>query len=105
MTNYKVEFSKMEWIQVGEGVEQKQIIQEGQQMRLVRFHSIFREQDWCKKAHLGYVLEGEMNLSFNGKETSFLKGEAFAIPEGEAHQHRLTVTNGRSVDLLLFEAL
>jgi hypothetical protein len=35
-------------------------------MRLVEFTSAFVEPHWCQKAHLGLVLEGELEIDFNG---------------------------------------
>jgi quercetin dioxygenase-like cupin family protein len=51
----------------------------------------FVEPDWCRKGHIGYVLEGQMEVNFDGKVIVFGPGDGIFIPSGEGHKHKGTV--------------
>ncbi|MDX8400122.1 MAG: cupin domain-containing protein [Gallionellaceae bacterium] len=58
------------------------------QIRLLEFTSDFVEPHWCVKAHFGFVLEGELEIDFDGKIICYGKGDGIFIPKGEAAQHQ-----------------
>lgn len=60
-------------------------------IRLVEFEKGFVEPDWCKKGHIGYVLNGEMDVNFDGQVVRFSTGDGLAIPAGEENRHKATV--------------
>ena len=41
--------------------------------RLLRFSDDFIEEEWCLKNHIGFVLNGEMKINFNGEIKSYRK--------------------------------
>ncbi|MHC4707131.1 MAG: hypothetical protein ACYS8I_08610, partial [Planctomycetota bacterium] len=43
----------------------------GRKLRLVEFSKEFVEPDWCSRGHIGYVLEGQMEVNFDGKVIVF----------------------------------
>ena len=75
---------------------------DGQRLRLVEFSREFREDDWCRKRHLGYVLEGHLEIDFAGTKVSYGPGDGICIPAGEAHQHKAAVL-GQTVRLVLVD--
>ena len=54
---------------------------------MAEFTKKFVEPDWCKKGHIGYILEGQMEIDFDGKVVAFKPGDGMFIPAGEKHKH------------------
>ncbi|MHC4423879.1 MAG: cupin domain-containing protein [Planctomycetota bacterium] len=88
MEQYKIDFESMEWEEPADGVRFKAYEQDGRKLRLVEFSKEFVEPDWCTKGHIGYVLEGQMEIDFNGKTIVFGPGDGVFIPECEEHKHK-----------------
>ncbi|MBI4966327.1 MAG: cupin domain-containing protein [Desulfomonile tiedjei] len=88
MTMYKVDFKSIAWETPAQGVRFKAHKDEGKQLRFVEFYREFVEVDWCQRGHIGYVLEGELEIDFSGQLISFSKGDGVFIPAGELHQHK-----------------
>ncbi len=56
----------------------------------------------CMKGHIGYILEGSLEVNFGGNIVIYNPGDALSIPEGEGHKHMAkTITEG--VKLFLVE--
>ena len=88
MDQYKIYFETIQWESPAEGVRFKAYQQGGRKLRLVEFTKEFIEPDWCTKGHIGYVLEGQMEIDFDGKVILFGPGDGVFIPEGEEHKHK-----------------
>lgn len=88
MNQYKIDFSAIEWGVSAEGVRFKAYQQGDRKLRLVEFLKGFIEPDWCSKGHIGYILEGEMEIDFDGKNIVFGPGDGVFIPAGEEHKHK-----------------
>jgi quercetin dioxygenase-like cupin family protein len=88
---YRIDFDAIPWQSPGAGVRQKAIVRDGRRLRLVEFARDFVERDWCPKGHIGYVLEGRMELAIGGRTVSFGPGDGIFIPAGPEHQHKATV--------------
>jgi quercetin dioxygenase-like cupin family protein len=88
MSNAKVDFKSMEWEKPMAGVRSKAYEQEGKKLRLVEFNKDFVEPGWCTKGHIGYILEGQMEIDFDGKHIVFGTGNGLFIPAGEKHKHK-----------------
>ena len=71
MDQYRVCFESMPWEQPAAGVRFKAYEQDGRRLRLAEFTKEFVEADWCTKGHIGYVLEGEMEIDFHGHVVTF----------------------------------
>jgi quercetin dioxygenase-like cupin family protein len=87
MEQYKVNFKSTPWYTPAVGVRFKVYKQSGKQLRLVEFTNEFVEPDWCMKGHIGYILEGRLEINFNGRVVIFNQGDGLFIPEGEEHKH------------------
>ncbi|MFH2127243.1 MAG: cupin domain-containing protein [Pseudomonadota bacterium] len=102
MDEHKVDFAALDWQSPAPGVRQKVHEKYGRRLRLVEFSPEFHEPDWCRKGHLGYVLEGELEIDFSGSKVSYGPGDGICIPAGEAHQHKAAVL-GQTVRLILVD--
>ena len=61
--------------------------QNGKQVRLVEFTDEFVETDWCTKGHIVYILEGKLEVNFDGNVVVFNTGDGLFIPAGEKDKH------------------
>jgi quercetin dioxygenase-like cupin family protein len=102
MKQYRIDFETMEWEVPAVGVKCKAYEQGGRRLRLVEFGREFVEPDWCRKGHIGYILEGEMEIDFDGKKEVFGPGDGLFIPTGEEHKHKGRVLTG-TVKVILVE--
>ena len=102
MECYRVDFGTMAWEQPATGVRFKAYQQDGRRLRLAEFTRDFVEPDWCTKGHIGYVLEGEMEVRFHGRVVTFRPGDGLFIPPGSNHGHKARVLTD-SVRVLLVE--
>ena len=92
MEKYKIDFKTMPWEAPALGVRFKAHEQDGRKLRLAEFTKDFIESDWCTKGHIGYVLEGRMEIDFDGKVILFGPGDGLFIPTGEKHKHKAKVS-------------
>lgn len=88
MNQYRIDFKSMEWETPADGVRFKAYEQNGRKLRLVEFSKEFVEPDWCTKGHIGYILEGQMEIDFDGRVVVFGPGDGIFIPSGEKHKHK-----------------
>jgi quercetin dioxygenase-like cupin family protein len=88
MGQYRIDFNSMQWETPAIGVKCKAYEQGGRKLRLVEFSKEFVEPDWCIKGHIGYILEGQMEIDFDGKIIVFGPGDGLFIPAGEEHKHK-----------------
>ena len=91
MEQYKIDFESMEWESPAVGVRFKAYEQNCRKLRLVEFSKEFVEPDWCEHGHIGYILEGQMEIDFNGKKDVFSPGDGLFIPAGQEHKHKARV--------------
>jgi ethanolamine utilization protein EutQ (cupin superfamily) len=94
MTTYRLDFESTPWDTPAKGVRVKIHQLDGKQLRLVEFTSDFVELDWCEKGHIGFVLEGQLQIDFNGRQVVFSPGDGLVIPAGEEHKHKAKVLAG-----------
>ena len=86
--HHKIDFNSIPWQTLAHGVRQKVHRQNGKQVRLVEFTDEFMETDWCTKGHIVYILEGQLEVNFNGNTVMFSKGDGLFIPAGEKDRHK-----------------
>lgn len=60
----------------------------GKQIRLVEFTSEFVEPHWCEKGHIGYVLEGTLEVAFKDRRVTYPTGSGIWIAAGHAFAHK-----------------
>lgn len=103
MEQYKIDFRKMSWESPMVGVRFKAYEQDGRKLRLVEFTKEFVESDWCTKGHIGYILEGRMEIDFDGEIIVFGPGDGVFIPAGEEHKHKGRVLTDKVKAILIEE--
>ena len=88
MEQYRIDFDAIPWQTPAAGVRFKAHEQAGRKLRLAEFAKDFIEPDWCTKGHIGYILEGQLEIDFNGNTVSLKPGDGIFIPPGEQHKHK-----------------
>ena len=88
MEQYRIDFDAMQWEATAVGIRIKAHERGGRRLRLAEFGKEFAEPDWCTKGHIGYVLEGQLEIDFDGNVISFGPGDGLFIPAGEEHKHK-----------------
>jgi hypothetical protein len=96
-----VEFEEMPWETPAPGVRFKAVSREGRKLRVVEFTSDFVEEDWCTKGHVGYVLEGTLEVSFPHGIARFSAGDGIFILGGEAEKHKASVVGDKATLILV----
>lgn len=86
MNPARINFSEFPWDTSNIGVRSKAIVRDAKKLRLVEFTDKFVEHDWCIKGHLGYVLEGELDICFSDRTERWTAGDGIAIAGGERHK-------------------
>lgn len=89
----------MPWDTPAVGVRFKAHEQGDRKLRLAEFTKEFVEADWCNKGHIGYVLDGKMEIDFDGKVIMFGPGDGLFIPAGDKHKAKV-LTDALNVILL-----
>ncbi|MHC4757807.1 MAG: cupin domain-containing protein [Planctomycetota bacterium] len=101
MERYKIDFESMEWEVPADGVRFKAYEQDGKKLRLVEFTKDFVEPDWCTKGHTGLLLEGQMEIDFDGEKEIFNSGDGIFIPAGQEHKHKGRVITDKAKVVLV----
>lgn len=89
MERYRVDFGSMSWETPAVGIRFKAYQQGGRKLRLVEFTREFVEPHWCTNGHIGYVLEGQMEIDFNGKKVVFGAGDGMFILMDKKHKAKV----------------
>lgn len=83
-----IDFDSLHWQSTLPGARFK-VYQEGsKRIRLVEFSAEFVEPDWCEKGHVGFVLEGSLEVDFMGRAVVYPQGSGIFIPPGPASAHK-----------------
>ena len=100
--NHRLAFSGLEWAAITPGARHKVFERAGKRMRLVEFSRDFVEVEWCRKGHVGVVLQGLLALDLDGRSERFNPGDGLFIPAGEPGKHKARSISER-VTLFLIE--
>jgi len=104
MSNHKADFGALDWEMPSPGMRMKVCRQGDTQVRLVEFAKDFVEPDWCLRGHVGYVLDGRIEVDFHGEVEAFGPGDGIIISSGAEHKHKArALTN--TVTLFLTERI
>jgi quercetin dioxygenase-like cupin family protein len=83
-----IDFGSLQWQSTRPGVRFKDYQEGGKQIRLVEFSSEFVEPDWCEKGHIGFVVEGTLEVDFKGRIVIYPQGSGIFISPGAAAAHK-----------------
>jgi hypothetical protein len=82
-----VNFDALPWQSPLVGARYKVFQRGNRRLRLVEFSYGFMEPDWCTNGHIGYVLDGEMDVDFDGEIVHFSAGDGVFISAGTENKH------------------
>ena len=85
---FRVDFDDREWISIAPGARHKTVACCGKLLRIVEFTPDFHETDWCLKGHIGYVLEGALEIDFDGRPIQYQTGNGIFIVAGNESRHK-----------------
>ncbi|MCG6932662.1 MAG: hypothetical protein LJE57_03395 [Gallionella sp.] len=88
MEQYRVLFDGMAWQNGIHGARFKAFLSGARQLRLLELTSEFVEPDWCNKGHVGFVVQGELEIDFHGHLVRYPEGSGILIPSGPASGHK-----------------
>ncbi len=88
MDALRVDFEGLEWQAFAPGGRHKLAERAGKRIRLAEFSDAFLESDWCERGHVGYVLEGKLEIAFEGRTERFGRGDGFVIRGNGAEKHK-----------------
>jgi hypothetical protein len=101
--DYHIEFEKLDWVTIQNGMDQKVYSKNNKILRLVKIGNAFVETDWCLNNHIGYVIRGKMKIDFDGAIHQYKKGDGLWIEDGKNSKHKVIIEKGEEVELILFE--
>jgi hypothetical protein len=90
MSKYRVDFEAIDWESPIRGMRQKIYKLGHQQLRMVEY-SRELPAHWCEKGHIGYVLQGQIDIEFAHERQVYSSGDGVFIPNGPEHKHKGTV--------------
>ncbi len=97
----KIDFELLPWENVTKGLRVKSIIESEKKIRYAEFSQEFAEVDWCLKGHLGYVIEGKLEINFNGNIIQYKDNDGIVIPAGEEYKHKTKVITNKAIVFLI----
>lgn len=83
-----IDFDSLPWESPLPGARFKAYLGGMKQIRLLEFSSEFVEPVWCEKGHVGFVLEGTLEVEFKGRIVVYPQGSGIFIPAGAATAHK-----------------
>ncbi len=102
MLDYRLVFADVDWEPALEGTARlKRIVQNGKVFRLVELSPKTDHPHWCVAGHVGMIVEGDLEIDFDGEKAVFHAGDALFIPDGEAHRHRPRALSNRALMFLI----
>jgi mannose-6-phosphate isomerase-like protein (cupin superfamily) len=104
MSTHHIAFETMDWESPVEGQRFKSFRQDGRQIRIMEFTPAFEEEGWCTKGHIGYVLEGVLELEFDTETLIFREGDGLFVPAGVPDRHKARALTARARLVLVEEA-
>ncbi|MEO6724393.1 MAG: cupin domain-containing protein [Blastocatellia bacterium] len=83
-----IDFDAIAWNSSAPGIRSRTFTQAGKQIRLLEITKGFVEEDWCLKGHAGFVVEGRLEIDFDGEAMIYEAGDGLLIQSGEASKHK-----------------
>jgi hypothetical protein len=85
----RIAFAELAWEVTAAGVRFK-VHEDGERrLRLLEFTRDLDHPHWCQTGHVGFVLDGAMEVAFaDGSVIQFRAGDGVSIPGGPAEKHR-----------------
>ncbi len=85
----RIAFDELPWQSAPSGARFKMQRAGAHQLWLFEFTPELVHPHWSETGHVGIVLEGTMEVAFDGREpVTFKEGDGVSIPGGKADRHR-----------------
>jgi hypothetical protein len=79
----------IKWPSWKNGTRIKYLQSGNKNLRLQEFTSDFVDPTWCDKGHVGFVIQGELEIDFQeGRKVYFPEGSELFINAGDKHKAR-----------------
>ena len=102
--DYRVAFAEENWEPAFDGTARaKRLARGGKVFRLLELTPASSHPHWCEKGHAGVLLEGALEIEFDGETVRYAAGDALMIPDGAADRHRPRALSGRALLFLIEE--
>ncbi len=105
MEQHRILFDEIEWQSPHPGARFKVFRDGTRQVRLLELTPEFVETEWCEKEHVGFVVEGELEIDFSGRVVRFPQGSALLIPSGATHAHKARAVTAHALLFLVEEVV
>jgi quercetin dioxygenase-like cupin family protein len=102
-TPHKVEFERLEWESPFEGVRHKYLDQNRLRLRLVEYSRMMTPH-WCERGHYGYLIDGRMQIEYDGSTETYRAGDGIYIPDGPDHKHRAIILSDNALVFFVEDA-
>ena len=90
MNQHRIDFQTLPWQEPIPGLRFKAAVCGNRQLRLAEFTRQM-EPHWCEKGHIGYVLEGRMEVQLDDETVVLSQGDGiFSLP-GREHRHKARI--------------
>lgn len=100
--DYRVAFADQEWQPaLGGTARLKRMVRGGKVFRLVELTPASAHPHWCEVGHVGMIVEGDLELAFDGDMVRLSAGDALCIPHGSADRHRPRALTERALMFLI----
>lgn len=87
MSQYRIDFTGVEWEAPIPGVRHKVVVDCDVRLRLVEY-SPEMAPHWCTVGHIGQILAGTFEIEFSDGVHVFEAGDGVMIPSGDEHRHK-----------------
>jgi hypothetical protein len=84
-------FAGLPWNDIAPGAREKAFQFPVFTVRLLELSPGFEETQWCRRQHLGFVLQGSLEIEFVNRSVAYQQGDGLVIPGGESGRHRSKV--------------
>lgn len=81
-----IRFDGVDFKDAHPGMREKCIIRGGKKLRLLEITPEFREVDWCERGHVGCVLDGDLEMTYEDRSETLHAGDGIFIVPRERHR-------------------
>jgi hypothetical protein len=103
MGSYRIEFASRPWEEPLPGLRCKTQRLNGRQLRLV-VYARNMSPHWCERGHIGFVLDGQLEIRFADQTLVYNSGDGVFIPPGPTRRHMATVLSDTASVVFVEEA-